>query len=97
MVADLMQWYGQHHQRRFGWDAPPVHDALAVAAVIKPDLLETQHVNVVLETTGTYTAGRTVCDLHGTTGRPPNADVALGVDREAFVELFTEGLSRYEA
>jgi inosine-uridine nucleoside N-ribohydrolase len=95
MVAELMQWYGQHHQRRFGWDAPPVHDALAVAAVMNPDLLETKHVNVVLETTGTYTAGRTVCDLNGTTGRPPNADVALGVDREAFVELFTEGLARY--
>ncbi len=97
MVAELMQWYGQYHQRRLGWDAPPVHDALAVAAVIKPDLLETKHVNVVVETAGTYTAGRTVCDLNGATDRPPNADVALGVDREAFVELFTAGLARYEA
>ena len=95
MVSDLMQWYGQYHLRKRGWDDPPIHDALAVAAVIRPDLLETRHVNVVVETAGTYTAGRTVCDLHGATGRAPNADVALGVDREAFIELFVEGLARY--
>jgi pyrimidine-specific ribonucleoside hydrolase len=95
MVAELMEWYGQHHRRRFGWDDPPVHDALAVAAVIRPDVLETKHANVVVETTGTYTAGRTVCDLNGVTDRPPNADVALGANREAFVELLTEGLARY--
>jgi inosine-uridine nucleoside N-ribohydrolase len=95
MVAELMQWYGRYHQRRYGWDDPPVHDALAVAALIRPEIVETKHVNVVVETVGTYTAGRTVCDLNGVTDRPPNADVALDVDREAFVELFTEGLARY--
>jgi pyrimidine-specific ribonucleoside hydrolase len=95
MVAELMEWYGQYHVRRYGWDDPPVHDALAVAAVIRPSLLETSHVNVVVETMGTYTVGRTVCDLRATTDRPPNADVALGVDRDAFVELFIEGLARY--
>jgi inosine-uridine nucleoside N-ribohydrolase len=95
MVAELMQWYGRYHQRRYGWDDPPVHDALAVAALIRPEILETKHVNVVVETVGTYTAGRTVCDLNLVTERPPNADVALDVDREAFVEIFTEGLARY--
>jgi inosine-uridine nucleoside N-ribohydrolase len=95
MVAALMEWYASTYQRRSGRGAPPVHDALAVAAVIRPDLLETSHVNVVVETIGTYTAGRTVCDLRATTDRAPNADVALGVDRDAFVELFIEGLARY--
>ncbi len=95
MVAELMIWYGQFHRRKYGWDDPPVHDALAVAAVIRPDLIETRHVNVVVETAGTYTAGRTVCDLRGVTDRAPNADVAMEVNREAFVELFTEGLARY--
>lgn len=66
-----------------------------MAAVIRPDVIETKHVNVVVETAGTYTTGRTVCDLFGNTGRPPNADVALGVDREAFVELLIKGLARY--
>jgi inosine-uridine nucleoside N-ribohydrolase len=95
MVAALMEWYASRYLRRSGRDDPPVHDALAVAAVIRPDLLETQHVNVVVETIGTYTTGRTVCDLRAATDRAPNADVALGVDREAFIELFVAGLARY--
>ena len=94
MVAALMDWSARSRRRGYGDDLP-VHDALAVAAVIRPDLLQTRHVNVVVETTGTYTAGRTVCDLDAVTDRPPNADVALDADRDAFVELFTEGLARY--
>jgi inosine-uridine nucleoside N-ribohydrolase len=95
MVGALMDFYTGTEARRDPADGPPIHDALAVAALIRPDLLETKHVNVVIETAGEYTAGRTVCDLRGTTGRPPNADVALGVDRDAFIELLTEGLARY--
>ncbi|MCC7370707.1 MAG: nucleoside hydrolase [Chloroflexi bacterium] len=95
MVADLLTWFAIGSERRFGWEGVPVHDALAVAAVIRPDLLQTRHVNVVMELGGTYTAGRTVCDIWGMTDRTPNADVALGVNREAFVELLIEGLSRY--
>jgi purine nucleosidase/pyrimidine-specific ribonucleoside hydrolase len=95
MVAALLDWYGAASVRRVPVEGPPIHDALAVAAVIRPDLLETKHVNVVVETAGTYTAGRTVCDIWGGTGRPPNADVALGVKREAFIELLIEGLARY--
>ncbi len=95
MVAELMQWYGESHRRNFGRDDPPVHDALAVAALIRPSVIQTKHVNVVVETAGQYTSGRTVCDLMSVTGRPANADVAVGVDREAFVELLTERLARY--
>jgi purine nucleosidase/pyrimidine-specific ribonucleoside hydrolase len=101
MAAELLAWYGQSHVRRTGREDPPIHDALAVAAVIRPDLLETRHVSVVIETAGTHTAGRTVCDLRDGADRDPtidwapNADVALGVDRDAFIELFIEGLARY--
>lgn len=95
MVADLLAWFTRGSEQRAGWEGAPVHDALAVAAVIRPDLLETQHVNVVVETAGTYTYGRTVCDLWRMTGREPNADVALGVNRDAFVELLVDGLARY--
>ena len=62
---------------------------------MRRDLLETKCVNFVIETVGTYTAGRTVCDILGNTGRAPNADVALGVNRDAFIELLIEGLARY--
>ncbi len=94
-IAALLDWYSATSTRRAPAEGPPIHDALAVAALIRPDLLETKHVNVVIETVGAYTAGRTVCDISGSTGRPPNADVALGVNRDAFIELLIGGLARY--
>ncbi len=63
MLGSLLDWYGATSMRRVSAEGPPIHDALAVAAVIRPDLLETQHVNVVVESAGTYTEGMTVCDL----------------------------------
>jgi len=95
MAADLLEWYAASTESRYGGDGAPVHDALAVAALIRPDVVQTQHINVVVETTGVYTAGRTVCDVYGRSGREPNAHVALGVDRAAFVEMLVEGLARY--
>lgn len=95
MVADLMDWFGRGSEERMGSEGTSVHDALAVAAVIRPDLLETRHVNVAVEAVGKYTDGRTVCDLRPNSTATRNADVALGVNREAFVELLIEGLARY--
>ena len=95
MIDALMDFYTSTEARRDPSEGPPIHDALAVAAVIRPELLETRHVNVVVETTGIYTAGRTVCDLRGTTGRAANADVALGVDRAGFMKLLLDRLAQY--
>lgn len=95
MVADLMDWFGRGSEQRLGSEGTSVHDALAVAAVIRPDLLETKHCHVAVEAGGKYTDGRTVCDLRPNSKQTPNADVALGVNREAFVELLIEGLARY--
>jgi purine nucleosidase/pyrimidine-specific ribonucleoside hydrolase len=95
MVGALMDFYTSTEARRDPSEGPPIHDALAVAAVVRPELLQTQHVNVVVETVGVYTAGRTVCDMRGTTGRPSNADVALGVDRAGFMDLLISRLARY--
>ncbi|MFN8634722.1 MAG: nucleoside hydrolase [Chloroflexota bacterium] len=95
MVADLMDWFGRGSETRYGSEGTAVHDALAVASVIRPDLLETTHCNVVVECGSRYTDGRTVCDLRGNSKRQPNANVALGVKRAEFVELLIEGLARY--
>ena len=72
------------YQRLDDADAAPVHDALCIAAMIEPDIIETRHYYVAVETTGTLTLGRTVIDTNFRSGRDPNARVAMSADTARF-------------
>ncbi len=85
ILARMLDFYGVSYRDRL--EGIPIHDALAVAAVIEPEILVTRHLNVSVETSGELTLGRTVVDFRGITGKTPNCDVALDVDRETFSEL----------
>ena len=80
-VAELVDFFQQYHARTYGWDGAPIHDALALAQVIQPGLVETEHRNVEVELESELTRGRTVVDLWRRTDRAPNADVGVDVDR----------------
>jgi inosine-uridine nucleoside N-ribohydrolase len=67
----------------------PVHDAVCIAALVDPEVIETKYLNVVVETRGDYTIGRTVVDHEKRTTRAPNCHVALGADRARFFALLT--------
>jgi inosine-uridine nucleoside N-ribohydrolase len=86
-VAELSDFFQRFHERSYGFTGSPIHDALAVAHVVDPTLVTTQHANVAVETASEYCDGRTVVDLRGVTGREPNADVGVALDAERFLEL----------
>ena len=92
-VAELLDFYGVFHREVYGFDGSPVHDAVAVAQVIRPNLLELERLNVEIDCESSLCRGRTVVDLWRRTGREPNAQVAVGIDSEAFLELLLERLS----
>ncbi|HCJ09970.1 MAG TPA: pyrimidine-specific ribonucleoside hydrolase RihA [Clostridiales bacterium] len=94
MVAELVDFYARFHPR-FGFKGSPMHDPLAVAAVIDPTLVRTRALRVDIETQGLHTTGQTVVDFFGVTERPPNADVALEVDRERFIRMLIEAIKSY--
>lgn len=77
--------------------AAPVHDALAVAAVIDPSLISTRRLHVAVETRGALTIGRTVIDMHMRSRREPNADVAFDADGRRFVELLLATFARADS
>ena len=89
-VADLVEFFKQYHARTYGWDGAPIHDALALAQVFRPDLVRTEHCNVEVELESDLNRGRTVVDLWRRTDRAPNADVGVAVDGDAFFELLLE-------
>ncbi|HEX2142165.1 MAG TPA: nucleoside hydrolase [Candidatus Limnocylindria bacterium] len=97
MAADLLRFFAETYQRVFGFAAPAVHDPCAVACVIDPTIVTTRAMNVEVDTTSELSYGRTVCDVYGTTGRTPNAEVGTALDVERFWELLIGALASYAA
>ena len=94
LAADLYAFYARHHRRRYGWDGAPVHDAVAMAQVIDPTLLETLSCGVRVDTGGELSRGRTYVDRWGSAGWEANCHVAVDVDSERFLALLVERISR---
>ena len=83
--------------------AAPVHDALAVCAIIDPSVITTRFAHVDVETEGLLTAGRTVCDFRFSGRTPaeanfayeaPNVAFALDADEPRFVAMLMDILGR---
>jgi inosine-uridine nucleoside N-ribohydrolase len=87
MVAELWDFYRRFHSRVYDFPGTPVHDAMAVAHVIRGDLVRTEHRHVAIECGSELCRGRTVVDLWRVTGSEPNAHVGVDVDAEAFLDL----------
>lgn len=95
VVADWLEFFFKFH-RDLGYAGAPVHDAVAVAALLRPELFTIQDLHVQIETAGEYCRGATVGDLHGKLGRTPNARCVLGLDRKGFVDLMAEAVEAYD-
>ena len=89
-VAELVEFFKRYHAHTYRWDGAPIHDAVALAHVIRPSLVRTEHRNVEIEVESELCRGRTVVDLWRRTERLPNADVGVDIDGDAFFELLLE-------
>jgi inosine-uridine nucleoside N-ribohydrolase len=93
LVAELFAFYQQFHSEQYGWDGSPVHDAVAVAHVIRGDLVQTADRGVVVDCGGELSRGRTYVDLWGRAHWEPNAHVAVDIDAQGFVDFLVERLA----
>jgi inosine-uridine nucleoside N-ribohydrolase len=93
LVADLFGFYQQFHSEQYGWDGSPVHDAVAVAHVIRDDLVTVADRGVVIDTGGELSRGRTYVDLWGRAHWEPNAHVSVDIDAQGFIDFLVERLS----
>jgi inosine-uridine nucleoside N-ribohydrolase len=93
MVRALLQFYGEFHRRQYGWEGSPIHDAVAVAHVARPDLLETVDRGVKIDTGPEISRGRTYVDLWRRAGWEPNAHVAVDIRAEDFLDLLVGRLN----
>ena len=94
-AADLNVFFTRYHRETYGWEGAPIHDAIALATVLRPDLVETRHRNVEIELESELCRGRTVVDLWNRTDRPRNAHVGVSLDVAAFFDLLVERIGSF--
>lgn len=74
--------------------AAPIHDALAVCAIIDPTILTTELIPVDVEVHAELSVGRTVCDFRSRTDKPANVHFATDADEPKFVRMLLDILGR---
>jgi inosine-uridine nucleoside N-ribohydrolase len=93
LVAELWGFYNRFHSQTYGFDGSPIHDAVALAHVFRPDLVQIEHRHVAIDCASDLCRGRTVVDLWRRTENEPNAQVGVTVDGRAFIELLLERIA----
>lgn len=79
---------------QLGFDPPNVHDAMALAGLVLPQMLTLRKYYITVETEGTVTRGMTVADFNNVTGREPNVSAAVDVDCDMFWNWMTDKFKR---
>jgi len=95
MVAELLDYFALFH-KKFGFEGSPMHDPCAVAYIIDPSIFTTKACHVDIETKGEFSTGATVADLNDVLKKEKNVDVALDIDREAFIQLVLKSMKFYD-
>jgi inosine-uridine nucleoside N-ribohydrolase len=72
----------------------PIHDALAVCAIIDPTILTTELIPVDVEVNAELSVGRTVCDFRTRPDKPANVHFATDADEPKFVRMLLDILGR---
>ncbi|MFI5509436.1 nucleoside hydrolase [Mycobacterium sp. NPDC051804] len=87
-LEDAMRFYFEFHFDQNEGYLAHLHDPLAAAVVLDPDLVRCRRVAVDVELTGTLTKGMTIADWSNRWGREPNALIGVDVDPAAFFDRF---------
>lgn len=96
-VLAMVEFYTAYYRAVAGTSSTAQHDSLAVAAVIRPDLVTTRALHVDVECAGALTRGMTVVDVDDVAKAAPNVDVALEVDAAAFNRLLVSRVVELDA
>lgn len=91
---EMLDFYRQYDQKKYGTDGGPLHDPCTVAWMIRPDLFAGRRCNVEVEVDSPLCVGQSVIDRWNVTKRPINTLYMDRVDSDGFFDLLTERLAR---
>ncbi|MCT7658058.1 nucleoside hydrolase [Mycobacterium deserti] len=88
VLEDAMRFYFEFHFDQNEGYLAHLHDPLAAAVALDPDLVACRATTVDVELTGTLTKGMTIADWSNRWGREANALIGVGVNPELFFDRF---------
>lgn len=92
-VAELTDFFERYDKAKYGSDGAPLHDPCVIAWLLRPELFESRHVHVAIDTREGMTLGATIVDYWRVTNRKPNATWVRSLDADGFFALLNERLS----
>ncbi len=93
-VYEWATYYSPSVLERYGIETAAIHDALAIASLIDDRILQWKPYYVEVGSDSGLAQGALVVDGHGTTGKEPNANVALEAEYDRYREIVTETVDR---
>ena len=97
VLEDAMRFYFEFHFDQGEGYLAHLHDPLAAAVALDPDLVRYRRATIDVELVGTLTRGMTVADWNGHWGRHPNAHIGIEVDPDAFFDRFIARVGPFAA
>jgi purine nucleosidase/ribosylpyrimidine nucleosidase len=89
LITNRIDAYSANHAAKIDQTAP-VHDAVCIAYLLRPETVTTRHLHVSVDTGGSATVGRTIIDTRPNPTGAPNAHVAFTADPRKLVDLLVE-------
>jgi inosine-uridine nucleoside N-ribohydrolase len=98
IAADLTDYALDRNLEWSGATTTAIHDAVAIAHLLSPDLVAVARYHVTVDTTHGPARGRTICDglpyRLRRDGRSANAEVGIVIDRARFTRLLLDAFAR---
>ena len=95
-TVGMLDFFNRHDTKKYKYVGAPLHDPCTVAYLLRPDIFEGKLCNVSIETQSELTMGNTAVDFWHVTDRPKNSNWIHAVDADAFYELLTSRLARFD-
>lgn len=96
LFTDLMIPYCEAEKSVYGTERAPLHDPVAAAILLKPELLTFREMHVSIDCTRQEGYGRTYCDYYHVGGKEKNCFVAEKLDTQGFWKLVEEKIQAYD-
>jgi purine nucleosidase len=97
VLENAMRFYFEFHFDQGEGYLAHLHDPLAAAVALDPDLVRYRQATVDVELTGTLTRGMTIADWRGHWGRAPNAHIGVETNPDVFFDRFIARVGPFAA